>query len=103
MMHDVRKPSIILSESLYDKAPADDLNEDNEINDFDVKVDEENKSMLIVSCYDSGESTVQNFNLETYEAEEVVKLRHKHNNICLKSIFSDSNTVYTLGFDFKVI
>ena len=58
MLHDVRKPSIILSESLYDKAPADDLNEDNEINDFDVKVDEENGSMLIVSCYDSGESTV---------------------------------------------
>jgi hypothetical protein len=58
MLHDVRKPNIILSESLYDKAPADDLNEDNEINDFDVKVDEENGSMLIVSCYDSGESTV---------------------------------------------
>jgi len=57
----------------------------------------------VVSCYDNGESTIQNIDLQTYESEEVVKLKHKHTNICLKSSFSDPNTVYTLGFDYKVI
>ena len=58
LMHDIRKPSIILSESLYDKAPADDLTEENEINDVDFRIDEETGLMKVVSCYDNGESTI---------------------------------------------
>ena len=57
-MHDIRKPSIILSESLYDQPPADDINEDNEINDLDFRIDEETGLMKVVSCYDNGESTI---------------------------------------------
>ena len=58
MLHDIRKPNIILSQSVFDQAPIGiELNEDNEMNDIDYKINE-NGSLKLVSCFDSGESMV---------------------------------------------
>ena len=58
MLHDIRKPNIILSQSVFDQAPIGiELNEDNEMNDIDYKIDE-NGLLKVVTCFDSGESMI---------------------------------------------
>ena len=77
---------------------------ENEINDMAVTCIGE-KEVQIATCFDTGEIQLANLNLDTAHLEMGTKLQHKHTNICLKCDFSrqDANTLYTMGFDYKVI
>ena len=80
--------------------------DENEINDFDFVKQENNQYKMSIS-FDSGETRVLDFDSGVAEAEErdQVWLKNKHSNICLKCRFSqmDPSTVYTCGFDYKII
>ena len=107
LIYDVRKPSIILKQTCFShQAIPVEQKDENEINDFDFVLQKEDQSKLkLVQCFDSGESSVTEVDLNTFETKDIVQLKHKHSNICLKCQFSniDHNTVYTLGFDYKII
>ena len=85
---------------------SEGTSQENEINDFDfVKVEDQKYKMCL--SFDSGESRIFEFDPSLSESEEIdiCWLKNKHQNICLKCKFSgmDSQTVYTCGFDFKII
>ena len=105
MIYDVRKPSIILKD-VYRSILSDGTSEENEINDFDFVKQADNQVKISIS-FDSGETRVLDFDsaLEEPEERDRVWLKNKHTNICLKCKFSqmDPSTIYTCGFDFKII
>ena len=102
-LYDIRKPCIILKETIFEHTPFPE-DDENELNDIDL-VELENGRVKVVACFDSGVLTVSEIDTNTLEINQTHLLQHKHTNICLKCSFSstDDSVVYSLGFDFKVI
>lgn len=65
--------------------------------------------LRVVVCFDSGEGRVMDFSIDKESGQvkfsDLVWMRNKHTNICLKCRFSptDPNIVYTTGFDYKIV